>query len=145
MASPIFGKTKTLHSRLGVRLIPMARLFGAVALCWLSHLPKTLGQTADWPTRLHDNGRSGRSPQAFELPLHLQWVHHVSHPPRPACPPPAKQDFWHNKTKLDARVTFDHAFHLAATSDRIYFGSSADDQLRCLEASTGKLLWSFFA
>ena len=28
---------------------------------------------------------------------------------------------------------------------RVFFGSSADDQVRCLDLATGELLWTFFA
>ena len=58
---------------------------------------------------------------------------------------PAKQDFWHNKYNLQPRVTFDRAFHLVGDDNRAYFGSSADDQVRCLDMTNGEILWSFFA
>ncbi|MDV7401536.1 PQQ-binding-like beta-propeller repeat protein, partial [Arthrospira platensis SPKY1] len=38
---------------------------------------------------------------------------------------------------------FDHAFHVAVAAGRLYYGSSADDALRCLDAATGEELWSF--
>ena len=58
---------------------------------------------------------------------------------------PAKQDFWHNKYNLQPRVTYDRAFHLVGDDNRAYFGSSADDQVRCLDMTNGEILWSFFA
>jgi outer membrane protein assembly factor BamB len=40
-------------------------------------------------------------------------------------------------------VIDDHAFHTVATEDSVYFGSSADDHIYCLEANTGKTRWTF--
>ena len=99
----------------------------------------------DWPTYQHDNARSGRTPQELPFPLHLQWSRQINIPPKPAWPPPAKQDFWHNKYNLQPRVTYDRAFHLVGDDNRAYFGSSADDQVRCLDMTNGEILWSFFA
>jgi len=96
----------------------------------------------DWPTYRHDSRRSGETSVELVLPLALQWTYRSRHPPRPAWPPPARQNFWAGKTDLPARVTFDHAFHVVSDGDRIYFGSSADGLIRCLDASTGRELWS---
>jgi outer membrane protein assembly factor BamB len=73
------------------------------------------------------------------------WVYRARHKPQPAWPPPAKQDFWHNKYGLKARATYDRAMHVVSDDQRIYFGSSGDDQLRCLDLATGNKLWTFFA
>ena len=99
----------------------------------------------DWPTYLQDNSRSGRTTQALQFPLHLQWSREMDQPPAPAWPPPAKQDFWHNKYNLQPRVTYDRAFHVVGTGNRAYLGSSTDDQVRCLDLQNGQTLWNFFA
>ncbi len=98
----------------------------------------------DWPTYQRDNQRTGHSPDELPWPLNQQWVVQVPRP-RPAWPAPARQDFWHNKTKLDPRVTYDRANHVIAVGDAVWFGSSATDELTCLEASTGEQRWTFFA
>jgi len=99
----------------------------------------------DWPTWRHDNARSGMTKQTLTLPLQQRWVHKGRHAPRPAWPPPAKHDFWHNKTNLPPRVTFDRAYHVVAAGGRVFFGTSADDKVICLDAKTGKTKWTFFA
>jgi outer membrane protein assembly factor BamB len=38
---------------------------------------------------------------------------------------------------------YDPAFHLIVVGDSIYFGSSADDAVHCLDAKTGKRKWFF--
>ena len=98
----------------------------------------------DWPTYQHDERRSGVTPERLPLPLRERWVHRPRHAPRPAWPAPAKTDYWHNLPGLSARVTYDRAFHVAAVGDAVYYGSSADDSVRCLDAATGEIRWSFF-
>ena len=99
----------------------------------------------DWPTYLHDNLRTGSTPAGLAFPLGLQWVHRSQHAPHPAWPPPAKDDFWHRKRDLAPRVIYDRAFHPVAVGDDVFFGSSADDKVVCLDARTGRVRWSFFA
>lgn len=103
--------------------------------------------TADdnaWPTYMHDSQRTGMVADAPELPLQLAWDYVPLHAPAPAWPLPARQDFWHRKVDLPARVIYDRAFHTTSDGQRVFFGSSADDQVRCLDLATGDTLWTFF-
>ncbi len=102
-------------------------------------------EVADWPTYLRDNQRTGITAESLQFPLELKWLHKTRHTPKPAWPEPAKQNFWAKKFNLKARVTFDRAFHVVSIGNRVYFGSSADDKLYCLDATTGQERWSFFA
>ena len=97
-----------------------------------------------WPTYMHDDARSGATNEEVTLPLHLQWTYTATHRPKPAWPPPAKQNFWANKHDLRARVTFDRAFHVVSDGTRVYFGSSADDQVRALDLKSGRPIWSVY-
>ena len=98
----------------------------------------------DWTTYLHDNQRSGITSETLALPLQVAWVHTPRHAPRPAWPAPAKVDYWHKLADLAARVTYDRAFHVAAVGDAVYFGSSAEDKVVCLDAAKGQVRWVFF-
>lgn len=102
-------------------------------------------QVADWPMYLRDSQRTGTARSALKFPLRQQWVVRAKRPPQPSWPEPAKHDYWHKKYNLDPRVTFDRAFHVVSVGDRVYYGSSADDQLHCLDVKTGQELWSFYA
>src|SRR5262245_17261008 len=98
---------------------------------------------ADWPTYMRDNRRSGASPEELAFPLRTAWVYRARHAPSPAWPPEAKADYYHNKYDLPERITFDHAFHIVGAGGRVYFGSSSDDSVRCLDAGNGAEIWSF--
>lgn len=101
-------------------------------------------QVADWPTHLRDNQRTGLATFDLKLPLHLHWVHQQQHKPSPAWPAPASQDFWHKKFNLKARVVYDRASHVVSADGRVFFGSSSDDKLYCLDLRSGETLWEFY-
>lgn len=97
----------------------------------------------DWPTYRGDSRRSGVTSQALKLPLAESWVLKAAHPPQPAWPEmPARLDVYRN-VKLGPTVVFDRAFHVAVEGDSLYYGSSADDAVYCLDAATGNTRWSF--
>jgi outer membrane protein assembly factor BamB len=100
---------------------------------------------ADWPTYRADASRSGVSSEQLALPLKQAWVHQPLHAPRPAWRGPAKRDLYNDKLNdLKNRQLFDHAFHVIADAKSVCFGSSADDQVHCLDGKTGKERWAFF-
>lgn len=99
----------------------------------------------DWPTHMHDNSRTGVSSETLTLPMRLDWSYRLPHAPKPAWPEPAKQDYWNRKTNLVPRVVHDRANGIVVANDVVVFGSSADDQVRALNASSGELIWSCFA
>lgn len=102
-------------------------------------------EVVDWPTWNRDNQRSGITQDELKLPLHLQWVHQPRRPPEPAWPEEAKADYYHNKYQIEERVTFDRAFHVIGAGERVYFSSSAEDSVTCLDAVTGATRWTFTA
>ncbi len=98
----------------------------------------------EWTTYLHDNSRSGITSEQLKLPLREVWIYESKHAPQPAWPAPAKRDGYHRIENLRARVTFDRAFHVAVVDNAVYFGSSADDKVYSLDATTGAERWSVF-
>ncbi|HUS46598.1 MAG TPA: PQQ-binding-like beta-propeller repeat protein [Phycisphaerae bacterium] len=102
------------------------------------------GTAADWPAYRHDSRRSGAAAEQIDAArLRQQWVWKSSQPPRPAWAGVAAVDAYHGITGLVSMRDYDPVFHVAAAGGCVYFGSSADDSVRCLDAATGKVKWVY--
>ncbi|MFQ5806749.1 MAG: PQQ-binding-like beta-propeller repeat protein [Phycisphaerae bacterium] len=118
--------------------------WGLTALViWVHWAGSSQAEAADWPTYRGDCHRSGVSAETLRLPLREMWVHRGAHAPRPAWPPPARQDFWHRLHGLSPTMIYDRAYHVAVVGDALYYGSSAADAVYCVDAATGNVLWSY--
>ena len=112
------------------------------AICLFSLV--TLGQAADWPTYQHDYARTGVARESLLAPFTDGWVHRSRHAPRPAWRGEAKWDGWNKVYDLKSRQIFDYAYHPVIADGLLYYGSSADDKIYCLDAATGEQRWTFF-
>jgi outer membrane protein assembly factor BamB len=97
----------------------------------------------DWPTYRFDNRRSGVTPESIQVPLTSDWTHISVTPPQTAWTGPAKWDSYANIRRLESMRNFDPAFFVIAVNDLVYFGSSVDDAVHCLDAKTGREKWVF--
>jgi outer membrane protein assembly factor BamB len=110
--------------------------------------PVRPGNDEEWATWMSDNLRSGRAPGSVHLhssgrPL---WVYYPAKRPAPAWPETAQSDHWRRRAGPETpKVTFDWVHDVVVSGGRLFFGSSADDGVRCLDAETGRLLWTFSA
>jgi hypothetical protein len=103
-----------------------------------------MAATTDWPTYQCDNHRSGRtSGQLAAERLGLLWTWRSPQPPQPAWAGPAKYDAYSNVRPLRSMRNYDPAFHVIAADGAVYFGSSVDDSVHCLDAATGEERWRF--
>jgi outer membrane protein assembly factor BamB len=100
-----------------------------------------LSHAGDWPTYLRDNKRAGTADESLTLPLAPVWSITPSSAPTAAWPGPDQRTI--EGHKLRDRNTFDDAFHVAIAGGRVFFGSSVDDQLRCVDLATGDTVWTF--
>jgi len=98
----------------------------------------------EWPTYMNDAQRSGVSAQELKTPLNLQWEYVAKHHPRPAWPAPAETDYWHREANLKPRVIFDRTNHVVTNKGLLYFASTADDKVYCLDSETGQQRWDFY-
>jgi len=97
----------------------------------------------DWPTYQHDNARSGITSERLRLPLGEEWTFRARHKPQPAWeePTPKPTGGFYGQIEL-RRIHYDDAYHAVVGGDSVYFGSSADNQVRALDAATGQVRWS---
>ena len=110
--------------------------------------PERPGADNEWATWMGDNLRSGRALQGVQLHPSgkPQWVYHPTRLPAPAWPETARSDHWRKRaTPETPKVTFDWVHDVAVAGGKVFFGSSADDSLRCLDASNGEVVWTFHA
>jgi len=103
-----------------------------------------LAAQGDWPTYRGDNARSGIQTESLAPPLKSIWKHVPAYPPRPAWQGEAKWDGWNKVYDLKHRQDFDHAFHVVGDGKLLFYGSSSEDKVVCLDAASGKIRWVFY-
>ncbi len=115
-------------------------LVGAVA-CLLS---VEMAAAEDWPSFQHDTKRSAVTSEQLDAEkLGQAWVWQSPYPPQPAWAGPAKWDAYAGIKGLRSMRNYDPAFHPVVVGQRVYFGSSVDDSVHCLDLQTGRELWTF--
>lgn len=98
----------------------------------------------DWPTYRHDIRRSAVTVESLDSEsLQETWVYEASYRPTTAWAGPAKRDSYRNMTGLRSMRNYDSGFPVIVVGDDLYFGSSADDSVHCLDAVTGEKRWSY--
>lgn len=95
----------------------------------------------DWPTYRHDSARSGATDEAFPGTA-IKWRFTSPSPPRRAWSGPEGRTI--EGKVLKDRIRFDDAFQPVVAGNRVFFGSSADHQLYCLNLESGQTEWTFF-
>ncbi len=100
-------------------------------------------QAEDWPTWQHDNRRTGATKEQLSVrKLEPAWTWHSSAPPQTAWAGPAKYDAYAGHRNLPSMRNYDAVFHMISVGDRLWFGSSVDDSVYCLNVNTGKVNWA---
>ena len=95
----------------------------------------------DWPTYRRDNQRTAISTETIAAPLSTEWVFTPLHAPAHAWGDPQPKVVEGNLER--PRMRFDDVFHVAAVGEGIYFASSADNKVYCLDARSGRIRWEF--
>ncbi|MFV2069601.1 MAG: PQQ-binding-like beta-propeller repeat protein, partial [Pirellulales bacterium] len=101
-----------------------------IALCAMLATLGGSAVAADWPMFRHDASRSGYTPDALPRQPVLRWLYRATHQPAPAWP-------------TRNRLAFDRTFQPIVVNGVLCFGSSADDTIYALDATTGEVLWTF--
>lgn len=111
-------------------------LFAIPALC----------RADDWPLYRHDARHSGATRETVAAErLRPAWSWTSSQPPITAWAGPAKWDAYSSIRGLRDMRDYDRVFHVVAQGGSVYFGSSVDDAVYCLDEATGKRKWIFHA
>ncbi|HJN83520.1 MAG TPA: PQQ-binding-like beta-propeller repeat protein, partial [Verrucomicrobiota bacterium] len=101
-----------------------------------------VADSAAWPSYRAGMGRAGFSSQTLSFSATETWRRDLL-APSPAWTTPARRSYWQQLEGILPRVTGDWANHAIADESLVWLGSSADDTVRCLDAQTGELQWSF--
>lgn len=119
------------------------RGWGLSLIGWLS-CAASLASAEDWPTFRHDVQRSGvTSERLLATRLEKVWEWQSGGFPNPAWAGPAKWDAYAGIRDLRSMRNYDNGFQPVSAQGQVYFGSSVDDTVRCLNAKTGALVWQF--
>lgn len=112
------------------------------ALSCLLLLASLITARADWPAYQHDNSRVGHTEEPLKTPLTPRWD--IASPSPPQMAFAGEDGRVIEGLELFNRVRFDDAFHVAISGGKVYFGSTVDGRVNCVELATGKAVWSFF-
>jgi len=107
------------------------RLCNFVILLTILAMASDTLHAGDWPMFRADAARTGFCPEPLPEDLELRWVYRSSAAPRPAWPD-------------SSRITYDFAYQPIIVGDAVIFGSSSEDKVVAIDASSGKPRWTFF-
>ncbi|MCA9038953.1 MAG: PQQ-binding-like beta-propeller repeat protein [Planctomycetaceae bacterium] len=96
----------------------------------------------DWPTYMHDNTRRGSTTEELNFPLELHWE--IKSPATPHMAWDGQKGRVHEGKVMGDRVRFDDAFHVTSKAGRVYYSSTVDHQVHCVDQQSGKEVWNFF-
>lgn len=97
--------------------------------------------TNDWPSYRNGSARLGSTDAVVDGTLQSSWVYQA---------PAAPKGVWSSaegrvieKKVIRNRAKYDDSLSPVVVGDRVYFGSSVDHHLHCLDLKSGKTLWIF--
>lgn len=98
----------------------------------------------DWPQFKKDNFRSGSSQVKIDVETQGEaWVYKAAQKPVPAWYGPAKEDAYAASGPLPSMRDYDLSYYPIIVGSKLYYGSSSDDAVHCIDADSGKEKWQF--
>ena len=98
----------------------------------------------DWPTYMKDFRRSGVSDSSLSSNMKAKWVIKSKSQPQTAWSNPAKWDAYSGNDKLQSLRNFDPAFFVSGKGSDLFYGSSVDNAVHCIDLKSSKEKWVFF-
>lgn len=98
----------------------------------------------DWPTYMKDFRRSGISDSSLSSNMKAKWVIKSKSQPQTAWSNPAKWDAYSGNDKLQSLRNFDPAFFVSGKGSDLFYGSSVDNAVHCVDLKSSKEKWVFF-
>jgi outer membrane protein assembly factor BamB len=100
------------------------------------------GFSADWPAFRGGPDHAGVTDETLQTPLALAWQYQANHPPQPAFRGGLAPS---SRRQRVEPITYDYAFEPVVAEGRLFFGSSSEEAVFCLDCATGAAVWSFHA
>jgi outer membrane protein assembly factor BamB len=98
----------------------------------------------DWPQYKKDNHRSANSSIQIDVStLGEDWVYSAPQLPVPAWYGPAKEDTYALSGPLPSMRDYDLAYYPIIVGEKLYYGSTSDNAVHCINVVTGKEEWTF--
>lgn len=97
---------------------------------------------ADWKAYLGGNQRSGAGQSTLPADLRLAWTYRSQAKPEQAWSGPRTTPI--EGHVMLPRVNFDAAPQTIIVEGKVFFGSTVDHRMHCLDAETGAEIWSFY-
>ncbi|MFN3193030.1 MAG: PQQ-binding-like beta-propeller repeat protein [Aureliella sp.] len=97
--------------------------------------------TQEWSTYLNGNQRAGYVASELTSDLKPAWIYRSPAKLKKAWAGPRSAPI--EGHEMRHRVDFDSSLQVALSGDRVYFGSTVDNNLYCLNSATGRPAWRF--
>ncbi len=95
----------------------------------------------DWPTYRNGNERLGSTSESFSPGAQPSWVYHSPAAPKMSWGSAEGRVFENHL--IGNRNKYDDALQPVVVGDKLFFGSSVDHHLHCVDLKTGENRWSY--
>jgi len=127
-----------------MKILIKVKLLILIVLVFNSCLQSPDRSESDWTQYKFDNYRSAVSMVQLDLSsLHQCWQYSAAHAPVPAWYGPAYEDAYANSGPLPSMRDYDLAYYPIVVGDDLFYGSTSDDAIHCIDNATGKEKWVF--
>lgn len=120
-------------------------LMGVLLMLFFNCAKEIKGDPAkDWTQFKKDNFRSANASVSLDLEtLGEDWKYMPPQMPSPAWYGPAKEDTYARSGPLPSMRDYDLSYYPIIVEDKLFYGSSSDHAIHCLDTKTGEEEWTY--